>query len=301
MRRLILVFLLLTIGLTAAVADDKPTYRKTKQLPDLHHAVGLLLEEDMKTPRDWPLDDDKRLQCPTCHGQKNMEDKPFDDVDKKAADFLRGGPYDHLEDFCAQCHDPKKHERPNIHLMLKADGNIDEQHCTYCHQEVQEQRNQPHQRDDWKLRLPPEKLCYGCHLKTPHLNALQHQATKPNDRIKKRMKESVEKSGAFLPLSEDGKVMCVTCHSPHPPGVIDPARNPAGKQIQTADVKEGTHYRDSAWNRIVQQDKQRRLDEMKEKTGESLTLTYRRIDKEVLLRQPARNGKLCLSCHDFDR
>jgi ferredoxin len=294
-------FLVLALFAVSVDAADKPTYRSTKKLPDLHHAVGLELEEGMKTPKDWPLDGEGKLQCATCHGQKNMEDKPFDEVDKKAADFLRGGPYDGLEDFCARCHDAKKHERPNIHLMLKADGSIDKQHCSYCHEEVQEEPNRPHRREEWKLRLPADRLCYGCHLKTPHLNALQHQAAKPSDRIKRRMKKSVDQEGRFLPLSDDGKVMCATCHSPHPPGVIDPAKNPAGVQIDPADIKEGTRYRESAWNRIVQKDKQKRLEEMRDKTGEPTSLTYRRIDKEVLLRLPAKNGKLCLSCHDFDR
>lgn len=297
-KRAGLVFALMLVCLPAFAKD---TYRTTKKLPELHHAVGLELADDMKRPKGWPLDENGRLQCSTCHGQKDMEDKPFDEVDKDAADFLRGGPYPDLDQFCANCHDAKQHERPNIHLMLKEDGGIDKQHCTYCHEEVQEHRDQPHRREEWKLRLAADKLCYGCHLKTPHLNAVEHQAKKPSDRVKKRLKRSVEEDKAFLPLSDDGKVMCVTCHSPHPPGVIDAAKNPAGRQLNPVDVKEGIKYRDHPWDAIVQADKRARLEELNRKYGGGLAVRYRRIEKEVLLRRSAKDGKLCLACHEFER
>ncbi|MDD5036181.1 MAG: hypothetical protein PHE55_15635 [Methylococcaceae bacterium] len=287
----------LTVQQTASAKD---TWRNSQKLPELHHAVGLPMADADKQPKGWPTDEQGRLQCSTCHGQKNMEDRPFDEVDKKAADFLRGGPYQNLEAFCSQCHDAREYRRPNIHLMLNADGSVKKDHCTYCHEEVNEDRNRPHRPEELNLRLSAGRMCYGCHLKTPHLNALPHQA-KPDEAMLKQMKASARQQGVIFPLDEDGKVTCVTCHTPHEPGVIDPAKNPAGRQVQSGNVKQGVVYLDHSWNEVVREDKRERLEALNRRSGGHHEIGYRRIQREVLLRLPAKDGTLCQSCHVFDR
>jgi hypothetical protein len=54
-------------------------------------------------------------------------------------------------------------------------------------------------------------------------------------------------------------------------------------------------YTEHSWSAVMKEDKRERL----EKIAMSLPM-YKRIEKEVLLRLPAKDGTLCLSCHEFE-
>lgn len=299
--RLLGFFLLLWLG--AVRADEAPdawqhqSYQQSKHLPDLHHAVEIKLLDGMEPPLEFPLRDGK-LDCNTCHGLEKMAEIPYDKVDKKAANFLRGGPYPKLQTFCFNCHATQDHERPNIHDMLDANGDIKKHNCLYCHEEVHEKRDQPRPPQQLKLRLPPEKLCFGCHLQSPHLNAVEHQGAEPKDKMKQHMKLKAEEYAVILPLSADGHVSCISCHSPHPQGVMREG-NPAGAQV-SGDIKKGVTYDQHSWDQIYREDKQDRLDYLAMLNGEGHELGYQRLKTEVLLRLPAKDGTLCLSCHQFE-
>jgi len=301
MRTQIVILMSLYLANSPAFSKDKQDKPET---PPLHHVIDVQVDEKIELPATMPLKEERKLQCKTCHGIKDIEDMEFEDVDKHDPDFLRGGPYQPITEFCSHCHQKKQFERPVIHVMLDDNGDIKKETCKYCHKEVLK-RDKSYQLDEIKLRVPPEKLCYGCHLKTPHLNAFEHQVEPDQDRLK-QMKESAEKHGIILPLSDDGKVMCVTCHTPHQPGVIED-HLPAAKQVADAEIKDGIQYQDSPWQPVIAEDKQQRLTELLEQPAETTfpmvarpKLEYKRIDKEVLLRLPAKDGNLCLACHTFD-
>ncbi|MEQ1529704.1 MAG: hypothetical protein ABL925_10330, partial [Methylococcales bacterium] len=307
--RLVFIFLGLMLSWTVFAEQDEyawqyQSYKQSKRLPDLHHAVDIKLLDTMRPPVEFQLKTGRLLQCKTCHGLDKMDEIPYDKVDLADPKFLRGGPYEDFEKFCYQCHAKKENERPNIHVLIDEKGALKEQNCLYCHQEVNLNRNQPRPLTEVNLRLPIENVCLGCHLKTPHLNALEHQEAKPKDKMKKHMKKSATKHGIILPLAADGKVICVSCHSPHPAlGVIDGYKNPAGKQVKAdiEQVKKGIEYSKHSWETVFKDDKQQRLDDLAFAGGEHYQLSYQRIKSEVLLRLPAKNGSLCLSCHEFER
>ncbi|MGI9212327.1 MAG: hypothetical protein ACR2HF_07615 [Methylococcaceae bacterium] len=283
----------------AAEPEARVSYENSHTLPALHHAVGMSLPDDWADPKGLPLGDQRTVECKTCHGLKNMERTPYPEVDKKAAGFLRGGPYASLDAFCVRCHDRDELERPNIHIMRNEAGQLLEDHCTYCHDGVPSDRDQPHRAVDYRLRLPPEKICYGCHLKTPHFNALEHQDAKPDEAMRRHIRASERQLNIRLPLSNEGRVMCPTCHSPHQYGVIDAHKNPAGQSLQPADLKKGVEYREHPWNAVIQADKDSRLRALNRERHTEFQLDYRRINQEVLLRTQARDGALCLACHTF--
>lgn len=300
MRELFLFLLLWSSALSAEQSDDwqHQSYKQSKRLPDLHHAVDVKLLDYMKPPAEFPLKDGA-LACQTCHGLEKMDETAYDKVDKEAATFLRGGPYRQLQGFCYNCHIKKEHERPNIHAMLDQNNEIKKQNCLYCHEEVHENREKRLDEKQLKLRLPAEKLCFGCHLKSPHLNAVEHQGAKPKDEMKKHMTAKASEFGIILPLAADGQVTCISCHSPHPDGVMD-TNNPAGAQV-SGDVEKGVTYDKHSWDDVWREDKRERLEALALQTGEAHALEYRRISTEVLLRLPAKDGSLCLSCHQFER
>jgi len=243
-------------------AGDGPT------LPPLHHLVGVQASDAIHIPDTFKLGDKQELICATCHGLKDIDKTPVDEVDTESTDFLVGGGYRKITGFCYRCHEEKNTQRDNIHLMLDEHGEIKKKQCEYCHEEVPD-REKVKSLKDAKLRLPLTTICLGCHLKDPHFNAV-----------------------------EQNEVVCVSCHSPHQYGVIDPNK-PAGKQVKTEDLDAGVDYKPHLWNTVVTADKADRLAEFNQHHNMNVAFSYQRIVQETLIRLPAKDGQLCLVCHDF--
>ncbi len=294
----IFLCLILFIPFVANGEEEQKGEERKIEMPPLHHIVKVKPPEGMQVPKKFPLNDRGEIDCKTCHGIKDIATTPVDQVDKKADNFHRGGPYKALSDFCHHCHKKKGYERPNIHKLLDDKGEIDEKDCEYCHKEAPDLKKEI-KRDELEFRLPPQKLCFGCHLKTPHLNALNHQV-KPDKKMRQHMRAAEKKLKIILPLDEDGKVMCATCHAPHQLGVID-KNKPAGRQVADTDLDKGVSYVEHPWGRVFQLDKKARLDVLAEQDGTVHTLSYQRIKTEVLLRLSAKDGSLCQACHEFDK
>ncbi len=288
------LFFLLTLMTLIAVplrAADKI------ELPPLHHLVGVKPSDAINVPKKFTLGDEGELICATCHGLKEIDKTPIDKVDTKTADFLVGGSYRKITGFCYRCHDEKKTQRDNIHLMLDEHGAIKKKQCEFCHEEVPD-REKVKSLKEAKLRLPLTTICLGCHLKDPHFNAVEHQVKPAKDEMLKRIEKNSQEQGIIVPLSDKQEVVCVSCHSPHQYGVIDPSK-PAGKQVQTKDLEKGVDYQPHPWKAVVTADKLDRLAEFNKQHDMKVAFSYQRIAQETLLRLPAKDGQLCLVCHDF--
>lgn len=228
----------------------------------------------------------------------HWEETHFKAVDEMGQELMKADGKEKLSDFCNRCHDKKDYERPNIHRMLDGKGGLIKDNCTFCHVEMpdpEKAKQGNHTGLPLQFRLPIDKLCLGCHLKTPHLNSVNH-LVKPSEEMFKVIKESEKRLGVILPLDSEGKVTCVTCHAPHEKGVVKEER-PGGKQVADGSLKEGIVYEESPWSRVFAEDKRKRL----EKLGAEFRIEYRKIKKEVLLRLPAKDGTLCMACHKFKR
>ncbi len=272
-------------------ANEKP------DLPPFHHIVGVKPSEQVTIPDTFKLGKHQELICATCHGLKDIDKTPIDKVDTKSPDFLVGGRYRQLTGFCYRCHDEKKTQRDNIHLMLDKQGEIKKKNCTFCHEEVPERDKQPTIKDV-KLRLPLQTICLGCHLKDPHFNAVEHQVKPAQEAMLKRIKVNSKKQGIIVPLTDKNEVVCVSCHNPHEYGVLDP-NTPAGKQVKTADLEQGIMYQKHPWSAVFAEDKALRLEEFNQQHNRHITFAYQRLTQETLLRLSAKDGTLCLVCHDF--
>jgi nitrate/TMAO reductase-like tetraheme cytochrome c subunit len=288
-------------GLVMLVISSLPGMSQAEeayQMPPMHHPVEITIPTSMQVPTELDLGPNDELVCETCHGIKDLKQIPLDEVDIEAPDFLNLGPYQDLTEFCYLCHEKEGHERYNIHLMLNEKGEIDDRGCIYCHTEPPDP-SKTYEANELEFRLTREKLCYGCHLKTPHLNALNHQV-EPSDEIKEVMRQAEKDHEVKLPLSDLGKVICITCHSPHQSGVIDP-QTPAGNVVEEQPIEDGIAYRRTAWSTVFAKDKVQRLEDLTVKQELKADLPeYLRVEKEILLRLPAKDGTLCLSCHDFE-
>lgn len=279
-----------------------------------HHIVEITIPDSITLPDSFPLNSRNQLTCTTCHDDHKLSNWDSstnelpEGLDTEADRFIREGPYESMSEFCYRCHDKQSNQRNNLHIMLDDQGEIIEKQCTYCHEEVPdfdkkvpdrvEAANSNIEQNKLSLRLPADKLCYGCHLKTPHLNAALHQV-KTNNAMRERIKAYSAEHEIMIPLGSGGEVRCTSCHSPHQKGVLD-INSPAGKQTGDGDLIKGIQYKDHPWAKIIAKDKQQRLAEMASQSKTNPTFKYQRIEHEVLLRLPAKDGTLCLVCHQFD-
>jgi hypothetical protein len=71
-------------------------------------------------------------------------------------------------------------------------------------------------------------------------------------------------------------------------------RHQSHQQTSARGCRKGLEYRKHSWSDVIAADKRERL----EKIAATLS-TYQRIEKEVFLRLPAKDGTLCLSCHEL--
>lgn len=292
MLRMLLVFILLhAFAIEAKEGQD---------MPAMHHLFDVKPSADISIPDAFPLNEKRQIDCQTCHGIKDMKDQDLEKVDKQDDDFFRDGPYETLSDFCYRCHDKKQYQRDSIHKMLDENGKIIKDTCLYCHEKTPDlEQEEDYEQGELGLRLPPQNICYGCHLYTPHMNALSHQQ-EPDEDMRKRIKEYEQAHEIILPLSGEGKIMCITCHSSHQLGVIS-MQKAVGKQVDNSDIDKGITYSGHPWSKVFIADKKDRLDDLAKETGKIYQLRYQRIEKEILLRLPAKDGELCLVCHDFGK
>ena len=291
---------------TALYAEQDTEQYSKDRLPPLHHRTHIIIPDHLLRPASLIFEETENKQqkvvCKTCHGIKDIQDKDPDQVDKEDDNFLRNGPYQPLSNFCYLCHKRKENKRENIHILLDAQTHKvtqkKEQQCLYCHTEVLKQDELIASKNK-KLRLPIEKICYGCHLRTPHLNALEHQVKISDKEMLLYIEKSRKQYQVTLPLGQDNQVLCVTCHDPHQQGVLQTLKKDqyTSPLEVSPDLVKGVTYQAHPWTEIYANDKADRLQQI----GSANHLQYQRISNEVLLRLPAKDGTLCIACHDFSQ
>ena len=267
-----------------------------------HHVVDVEIPDDMLIPINWPLINGL-LTCKTCHSTPKVMTKQFgsqQDFTQQTYDkFLRKNDVNSnqpRQDFCFNCHEKKAFQPKSLHDMLDSAGQIIERNCLYCHVEVpdvEQYRTTKNKQEKPKLRLSRDIICNGCHLKTPHLNAIEHQV-KVSESMLTTIKQTERQKQITIPLADDAQVICISCHQPHQKGVLEPllaenkAQNAQGQQ-------EKTKGREEHWNKLILRDKQDRFNRLKH----TQTLKYQQLKHEELLRLPVKDGQLCLACHTF--
>lgn len=178
-------------------------------------------EKEKRMPADFPLENGK-LTCDTCHDlylqcQKRLFDK----------NSLRGAPYSKRTDFCFKCHEEKKYEGFDPHNQLTDAGEIIIEKCLYCHEEKPDEKHATFK--EVKFIGDIEVLCRRCHLIAGnHSGNFDHMGIVPSEKRMNIMKEMEKKYNILLPLDDDGKMTCITCHNPHEKGVI-PDPRPGGQ------------------------------------------------------------------------
>jgi len=188
-------------------------HENTSSLPIHPFDIKPSLEKEKRMPPDFPLENGK-VTCKTCHNiylqcQKRMFGK----------NSLRGAPYARRTDFCYKCHEEKRYQRLNPHEQINKDGEVIIEKCLFCHKEKPDQAHATFK--EVKFIGNIEALCIRCHpVAGNHAGNFNHMGVLPSPGMLKNMKAMEKKFNLILPLDEDGKMTCITCHNPHEKGII---------------------------------------------------------------------------------
>ena len=94
--------------------------------------------------------------------------------------------------------------------------------CLYCHKKVPDVKKEEFK--DVTLIGDLEPLCLRCHNKADNVTLHANHLRRPSAKVLARIKQMEIELGITLPLSDEGKITCATCHNPHEKGVIPAER-----------------------------------------------------------------------------
>ena len=187
------------------------------------HPVNLTptVEKRKRIPPDFPLENGK-LTCLTCHDiYRQCQKRLFE------RNSLRGAPYPRRMSFCYNCHIKKNYEPNDPHLQLNDNEEIIIGTCLICHKEKPDEKHATFK--DVTFIGNIEMICRRCHhIAGNHSGNHDHMKNIPSADGLKRIKLVETKFHTRLPLNENGKMTCITCHNPHEKGII-PESNPGAK------------------------------------------------------------------------
>ena len=181
------------------------------------HPVGIYpsAEKTARISTEFPLENGL-LSCSTCHDiNLQCRDIHFLPTNRR---FLRGGPYTSRTSICFRCHDENKFTKYNPHKQMNASGKIVEKACLYCHKEKPDEEVAT--RESIELIGNMKMICQRCHNILSRHPAGKDHFVKPTAQILEKMKIAEIIYSIILPLDNEERLTCITCHNPHEKGVI---------------------------------------------------------------------------------
>ncbi|MDO8946413.1 MAG: hypothetical protein Q7U88_04550 [Desulfocapsaceae bacterium] len=186
--------------------------------------IPLSAEKLATIPAEFPLTNNK-ITCTTCHNMA-LQCEPKFEFKRHNKAFLRTDPSLGRTFLCFQCHQEKQYKMLDPHKQLDASGAINSESCLYCHEtkpdvESATLESRENGEDTVHLVGDLEVLCLRCHNNKAGNHPLStNHRVKPSEKVSTRMHWSEKNLSIILPLNDEGKITCITCHNPHEIGVI---------------------------------------------------------------------------------
>jgi hypothetical protein len=191
------------------------------------HPIGRAFQSpQVRKPDGWPAPGD-RLSCLTCHDMIRACNAAAVRPAHNSAMLRRPLGADRTA-FCATCHVSELHQRFHVHAMLDEAGNRQYDKCLRCHEGRMLETAREHRSGDPALIAEEITLCGSCHRRHLDFFSPGHIGIRPSPKVVATMLGTDASAGrtpqaerpVLLPLSADGRVVCSTCHNPHPNGVF---------------------------------------------------------------------------------
>jgi len=191
------------------------------------HPVGRIFDRpDLRRPEEFPALDNK-LGCVTCHDVL-LACRLDQQARVRNPSMLRGSIHSPSHAYCGQCHIIDTHQKLNPHRMLDVNAEMQAAACQHCHIQPMPSGSaaRTHQPS---LRAAEPDLCLGCHGMHVDFFDPGHSGAVAKPAIVRHMLAEDRAAGLalgdspqVLPLAENHRVVCSTCHNPHQAGVFEP-------------------------------------------------------------------------------
>jgi len=207
------------------------------------HPVGMVPSPALapRIPPEFPLANGV-LTCLSCH-EVSAGCRPGDPNAAPNYRLLRRWQASDPLLFCSGCHARERYSAFNAHDQLEA-GRVKTETCTWCHVEVPDVNSYPPEDAPYTLRGKSFAVCANCHAVVEghptgtHLGAapspqllwhicayeLQPKLRLPFERLFEYAK-AAQRAPRSIPLDENDRITCYTCHNPHEKGLL-PDGNP---------------------------------------------------------------------------
>jgi hypothetical protein len=163
-------------------------------------------------------------------------------------------------------------ETAGQHHMVGPDGQADAEKCAVCHNE------------DLSLARSKVETCTLCHAATVHSGANEHLRAEAAS--VSRLLPPTKAGQLSLPLTEDGRIYCGTCHVFHDPAISNE------ETLASPWVPPSSGLPES-----VRQSVKKRWERAQSVHGESEAGATFTTKGTTRLRLPIEDGSLCRHCH----